>query len=101
MIYVDWLAAGVLLTEAGMVLVVFPRVGIKFENSPSQRVARSEAESKEKTWSMGPCGGVDYNLTLCPLQSRLQHTYHEQPYARVNLNSMPESTLFSSQGLLI
>ncbi len=28
--------------EAGMVLVVFPRVGIKFENSPSQGVASGE-----------------------------------------------------------
>ncbi len=26
--------------------------------------------------------------------------YHGQPYARVNLNPMPESTLTSSQGLL-
>ncbi len=26
-----------------------------------------------KTWFMGPYAGVDYNLTLCPLQSRLQH----------------------------
>jgi hypothetical protein len=35
---------------------------------------------------MGPYAGVDYNLTLCSLQSRLlQHTYHEQPYARVDL----------------
>jgi hypothetical protein len=41
------------------------------------------------------CVGVDYNLTLCPLQSRLQHIYHGQPYASVDdLNPMPESTLF-------
>ncbi len=33
---------------------------------------------------MGPNGAVDYNLTLCLLQSRLQHIYHWQPYARVN-----------------
>ncbi len=26
---------------------------------------------------MGPYAGVDYNLTLCPLQSRLQHIYYE------------------------
>ena len=32
---------------------------------------------------VGPYAGVDYNLTLCPLQSRLQHIYHGQPYARV------------------
>jgi hypothetical protein len=34
---------------------------------------------------MGPYAGVDYNnLTLYPLQSRLQHIYHGQPYARIN-----------------
>jgi hypothetical protein len=27
---------------------------------------------------------VDYNLTLSRLQSRLQHIYHWQPYARVD-----------------
>jgi hypothetical protein len=27
---------------------------------------------------------VDYNLTLCPFQSRLQHIYLGQPYARVD-----------------
>ncbi len=65
----------------------------------------SEAESKEKhgVWDqMGPYAVVDYNLTLCPLQSRLQHIYHGQPYARVDLlNPMPESTLSPSQGLWI
>jgi hypothetical protein len=35
---------------------------------------------------MGPYARVDYNLPLCPLQSRLQHIYHGQPYARVDLN---------------
>jgi hypothetical protein len=39
---------------------------------------------------MGPNTGVDYYLTLCPLQSRLQHIYHGQPYARVDLNPIPE-----------
>jgi hypothetical protein len=43
---------------------------------------------------MGLYAGVDYNLTLCPLQSRLQHNYHGQPYARTDLiNPMSESTL--------
>jgi hypothetical protein len=42
---------------------------------------------------MGPNTGVDYILTLCPLQSRLQHIYHRQPYTTVDLNPMPESTL--------
>jgi hypothetical protein len=45
--------------------------------------------------------GVDYNLTLCPLKSRLQHVYHGQLYARVDLNPMPESTLSPSQSLCI
>ncbi len=40
-------------------------------------------------------------LTLCLLQSRPQHIYHEQPYARVNLNPKPESTLSPSLGLWI
>jgi hypothetical protein len=38
---------------------------------------------------MGPYAGVDYNLTLCPLQKRLQHIYHgllaTLPFARVDL----------------
>jgi hypothetical protein len=51
---------------------------------------------------MGPCDGVDYNLTLCPLQRRLQlqHIYHGQPYARIDLNPMPESTLSPQSGTL-
>jgi len=39
---------------------------------------------------MGPYAGVDYNLTLCLLQSL--NTFW-QPYARVVLNPMPELTL--------
>ncbi len=34
-------------------------------------------------------------------KSRLQHIYHWQHYARVDLNPMPESTLSPSQGLWI
>ncbi len=30
---------------------------------------------------MGPYAGADYNLTLCPFQSQLQHIYHGQSYA--------------------
>ncbi len=41
---------------------------------------------------MGTYEGVDYNLTLCPLQSLLKYIYHGQPYARVDLNPKPEST---------
>ncbi len=40
---------------------------------------------------MGPYAGVDFNLTLCPLQRRLQHNYeyYGQPYARVDF--IPQS----------
>ncbi len=50
---------------------------------------------------MEPYTGVDYYLGLGRLQSRLRHIYHGQPYARVDLNPMPESTLSPSQGLRI
>jgi hypothetical protein len=45
---------------------------------------------------MGPYAGVDYNLTLCPLQSRLQQIYYGlgQPYARVDLNPICQSQLY-------
>ncbi len=42
---------------------------------------------------MGPYAGVDYNLTLCPPQSRLQHIYDGEPYAKLDVNPVPESTL--------
>jgi len=54
-----------------------------------------------KTWCLGPIAEVDYDLTLCPLQSRLQHIYHGQLFTRVDLNPIPESTLSPSQGLWI
>jgi hypothetical protein len=38
---------------------------------------------------MGPYAGADYNLTLCSLQSRLQHIYYGK--ARVDHSHMPES----------
>jgi hypothetical protein len=41
---------------------------------------------QRETWGMGPYAGFDFNLTLCRLQSRLQHIYELG-------NSMPESTL--------
>ncbi len=55
----------------------------------------TEAESKEKHGVWGPIiyAVVDCKLTLCRRQNRLQHIYQGQPYARVELNSMPESTL--------
>jgi hypothetical protein len=48
---------------------------------------------------MGPYAGVDYNLTLCPLHSRLKHIYQGQ--SKVDRNPMLESTLSPSQGLWI
>jgi hypothetical protein len=52
---------------------------------------------------MGTYGVVEYYLIISRLQSRQQHIYHGigQPYARVDLNPMPESTLSSSQELRI
>ncbi len=44
------------------------------------------------TWCIGPYVGVDYNLTLCPLHSRLQHIYRSSP--------MTESTLTLCQSRL-
>jgi hypothetical protein len=52
---------------------------------------------QRQTW----CVGVDCNLTLYPLQSRLQHIFHGQPYARVDLNPVSESTLSLRQDLWI
>jgi hypothetical protein len=55
---------------------------------------------QRKTWCKGPYTGVDYYLTLCPLQSRLQNIYHGQPYAIVDLDPMPESTVSPQSGTL-
>jgi hypothetical protein len=40
---------------------------------------------KKKMWFVGPYPRVNYNLTFCSLHSRLQHIYHRQPYAGVDL----------------
>jgi hypothetical protein len=45
---------------------------------------------------MGPYAGADYNLTFCPLQSRLQHIYHGQSHARVDLKEDTQS-IFSRE----
>ncbi len=62
------------------------------------RASASRDRIQRKTQSVEPYAGVDYNLTLCPLRSRLQHIYNGQPYVRVDLNLMPESTLSPCQG---
>ncbi len=46
---------------------------------------------------MGPCAGVEYNLTLCPFQSRLEHIYHGQPYARVDFITQSGTLDFASE----
>ena len=51
---------------------------------------------------MGPSAGIDYNLILC--HSRVDSNTFAmggQPYASVDLNPVPESTLSPSQGRLI
>jgi hypothetical protein len=53
----------------------------------------TEAKSKEKHGVWDPVPELTISLTLCPLRSRLQHIYHGQLYARVDLNPC--------QGLLI
>ncbi len=64
---------------------------------------------QRKICVVGPHAEADYNLTLCPLQSRLPVPLptHEpwaligQLYASVDLNSVPESTVSPSQELRI
>jgi hypothetical protein len=43
---------------------------------------------------MGPYDGVDYNLTLCPLQSRLQHIYHGQSLTLKSTMTLCQSRLY-------
>ncbi len=67
------------------------------DNACSFMLSRSRLKlvqhvAQRQTRCMGPYVGVDYNLTLCPLQRRLQHIYHGPPYARLGRNPMPEST---------
>ncbi len=40
--------------------------------------------------------GVDCNLALCQLQSRLQHIHHGQPYARVDFIAQSRIMNFAS-----
>jgi hypothetical protein len=55
----------------------------------SHGIIESLSVSKEERGCM-PYAGVDYNLTLCRLQSRLlQHKYHGQPFARVDFIPQP------------
>jgi hypothetical protein len=53
---------------------------------------KKHAKSEEKHGTYAFYAGVDYNLILCPLQSRLHYVYHGhlffigQTYARVDLS---------------
>jgi hypothetical protein len=51
----------------------------------------------KKNGCMGPYAGVDYNLTLCRLQSRLQHIYHGQPMPELTL-TLCQSRLYPQSG---
>ncbi len=55
---------------------------------------KTRGRIQRKTWCMGPYAVVDYNVTLCPLQSQLQHMYSTMG------NSIPESTLTLCQSQL-
>ncbi len=63
--------------------IFFPPI----ERDTSSRGLCRDCIQREMWCIMGPYAGVDYNLTLCRLQSRLQKIYHMQPYsyARVDL----------------
>jgi hypothetical protein len=64
------------------------------------RVLSSGAESKEKHGVWDPV--LNLTITSLYVDSRvLQHMYHVQTYARVDVNLMTESTLSPSQGLRI
>ncbi len=65
------------------------------------KVAVLRPNPKNNMAYMGPNAGVDYNLTLCPLQSRLQHIYYGQSYARVDFipQSVTLDLVSTQQGL--
>jgi hypothetical protein len=54
-----------------------------------QALQTDQRPNPKKNMCMGPYGRADYNLPLYPLQSRLQHIYHGQPYARADF--IPQS----------
>ncbi len=60
-------------SASGLVLCLY----LAFTLTVCQTLCQDPLEAiQRKTWRMGPYAWVDYNLTLCPLQSRLQHIYH-------------------------
>jgi hypothetical protein len=82
------------ITEASQYYCLAGRVTNYCRSITSENIRR---RIQNTTWYMGPYAVVGNNLTW----SRLQRICHGQPYARDDLNSMPESTLSTSQGLRI
>jgi hypothetical protein len=80
---------------------LLPRAG----DPPSSGRQDTQRPNSKKNIVNGTYAGVVYNLTLCPLstpESTPTHVHgNGQPYARVDLNPIPESTLSPSQGLRI
>jgi hypothetical protein len=71
---------------------------MQLDNTPGRAVQRGRIQRKIY---MGPYAGVDY--TTSPyVHSRVDSNtfYHGQPYARVDLNPTPESTLSPESGTL-
>ena len=68
-----------------------------FTSLPLYKVKDTKGPIQRKALCMGPYTRVDCDLTLC----RLKHMYYGRPYAKVDLDPMPESTLFPRQGLRI
>jgi hypothetical protein len=70
---------------------------------PGKSLHRSEAESKEKHGVWDPMPELTITITSHKVHPRVDSNtfiYHGQPYARVYLNPMPESTLTLCQSQL-
>ncbi len=68
------------------------------QTQQTQQTQRPNPKKNIVNWTL--CRNC-LNLSVCSLQSRLQHIYHGQSYARVDLNPIPESTVSTNQGLWI
>ncbi len=64
------------------------------------RGCETRGRIQRKTWCMGPNAGVNDSITSPNVHSRVDFNTFTmgigQPYARVDLNPMPESTLYPS-----
>jgi hypothetical protein len=61
----------------------------------------TETVFKKKHGVWDPMPELTITSPYVDLQSRLQHMYQGQPYGRVDIDPMSESTLSPSQGLRI